>query len=92
MGFYFRRSVNLGPFRVNLSRGGVGWSVGGRGFRTGRSGRGRKYTTISIPGTGVGYRTSPRNGCLLALVVIPLGLAAMSLVALGTLAFWRQPA
>jgi hypothetical protein len=92
MGFYFRRSVNLGPFRVNLSRGGVGWSVGGRGFRTGRSGRGRKYTTISIPGTGVGYRTSPRNGCLLALVVIPLGLAAMSLVALGTFAFWRHTA
>lgn len=92
MGFYFRRSVNLGPFRMNLSRGGVGWSVGGRGFRTGRSGRGRKYTTISIPGTGVGYRTSPRNGCLLALLMLPVGLAVLSLTALGTLALWRQPA
>ena len=90
MGFYFRRSVNLGPFRVNLSRGGVGWSVGGRGFRTGRSGGGRKYTTISIPGTGVGYRASPRNGCLLALVIIPLALAVIPLAALGTLALWRQ--
>ena len=73
MGFTFRRSLNLGPFRVNLSRGGVGWSVGGRGFRTGRSGRGRKYTTVSIPGTGVGYRTSSR-GCLIGLVAFPAAL------------------
>lgn len=80
MGFYFRRSLNLGPFRVNLSRGGVGWSVGGRGFRTGRSGRGRKYTTVSIPGTGVGYRTSSR-GCALALAAIP--------AALGGAILWR---
>ncbi|MEY2796490.1 MAG: hypothetical protein RIR10_2206 [Planctomycetota bacterium] len=71
MGFYFRRSVNLGPFRVNVSRGGLGWSVGGRGFRTGSSARGRRYTTISIPGTGVGYRTSAaRRGCLLSLALV----------------------
>ncbi|MCE2882360.1 MAG: DUF4236 domain-containing protein [Planctomycetaceae bacterium] len=80
MGFYFRRSLNLGPFRVNLSRGGVGWSVGGRGFRTGRSGRGRKYTTVSIPGTGMGYRTSSR-GCLLALAAVP--------AAIGGAFLWR---
>jgi len=32
MGFYFRRSVNLGPFRVNVSRGGQGplWRLPGR--------------------------------------------------------------
>ncbi|MDI9404127.1 MAG: DUF4236 domain-containing protein [Limnohabitans sp.] len=71
MGFYFRRSVNLGPFRVNLSRGGVGWSVGGRGLRTGRSAQGRRYTTISIPGTGVGYRTGGARGCVLVLIALP---------------------
>ena len=71
MGFYYRRSMNLGPFRVNVSRGGVGWSVGGRGFRTGHSARGRGYTTISVPGTGMGYRTS--RGCLLMLAVPLLG-------------------
>lgn len=38
MGFYYRKSVRLGPFRVNLSSRGVGWSVGGGGFRTGVSG------------------------------------------------------
>jgi hypothetical protein len=77
MGFYFRRSLNVGPFRVNLSRGGLGWSVGGRGFRTGQSSRGRRYTTVSIPGTGVGYRSNhaAKNGCLLALLALPAGLA-----------------
>jgi hypothetical protein len=78
MGFYFRRSMNVGPFRLNLSRSGVGWSVGGRGFRTGRSARGRKYSTFSIPGTGMGYRSS--RGCLLAIAVplAALGVAAVA--------------
>ena len=35
--------MNLGPFRVNLSKTGVGYSVGGRGFRVGTTSRGRKY-------------------------------------------------
>jgi hypothetical protein len=58
MGFYYRKSVNLGPFRVNLSKSGLGYSVGGRGFRVGTTARGKKYTSFSIPGTGVGYRKS----------------------------------
>lgn len=69
MGFTFRKSVGVGPFRVNLSKSGVGWSVGGRGFRTGTSARGRRYSTFSLPGTGVGYRSS--RGCLVA-VAIPV--------------------
>ena len=43
MGFTYRKSVNLGPFRVNLSKPGLGYSVGGRGFRVGTTPRGRKY-------------------------------------------------
>ena len=43
MGFYYRKSVNLGPFRVNLNKSGVGYSVGGRGFLVGPTSRGRKY-------------------------------------------------
>ncbi len=35
MGFTYRKFFNLGPFRVNLSKSGVGYSVGGRGFRVG---------------------------------------------------------
>lgn len=64
MGFQYRKSVNLGPFRVNLSTRGVGWSVGGGGFRTGVSARGRRYSSFTVPGTGLSYRTSGRGGCL----------------------------
>jgi hypothetical protein len=72
MGFYYRRSVNFGAFRVNLSTRGIGYSVGGRGFRVGRSASGRGYTTFSIPGTGIGYR----QGCgLLLATLATLGLA-----------------
>jgi hypothetical protein len=72
MGFFYRKSVNLGPFRVNLSGSGVGYSVGGRGFRVGKSSRGRSYTAFSVPGTGVGYRG---KGCLVVMTTIPAGLA-----------------
>lgn len=71
MGFYYRKSIGAGPFRVNLSKSGVGYSVGGRGFRVGRSARGRSYTTFSVPGTGLGYRSS-RSGCA---VMLAAGLA-----------------
>jgi hypothetical protein len=74
MGLYYRKSVNLGPFRVNLSKSGVGYSVGGRGFRVGTSSRGRKYKSFSIPGTGVGYRKSGA-GCLVLLASIPATIA-----------------
>ena len=39
MGFSYRKSVNLGPFRVNLSKSGFGYSVGGRGFSKARRGK-----------------------------------------------------
>ena len=74
MAFYYRKSVNLGPFRVNLSKSGLGYSVGGRGFRVGTTARGRKYTSFSIPGTGVGYRKSGA-GCLVLLASIPAAIA-----------------
>jgi len=32
MGFTYHKSVNPGPFRVNLSWSGWGYSVGGLGF------------------------------------------------------------
>jgi hypothetical protein len=74
MGFTYRKSVNLGPFRVNLSKSGLGYSVGGRGFRVGTTARGKKYKSFSIPGTGVGYRKSGA-GCLVLLASIPATIA-----------------
>jgi hypothetical protein len=77
MGFFYRKSVNFGPFRVNLSISGVGYSVGGRAFRVGKSARGRSYSTFSIPGTGVGYRG---KGCLGLLLVLPAASAVTAIV------------
>lgn len=67
MGFFYRRSLRLGPFRINLSKSGVGYSIGGRGFRAGVDARGRRYTSASLPGTGLGYRG---KGCLPLLVAV----------------------
>ena len=78
MGFYYRRSVSFGPFRINLGSGGVGYSVGGRGFRVGQSASGRRYTTFSLPGTGIGYR----SGCAWFLV------AAVGAFVVGGRALW----
>ena len=80
MGFFYRKSIKLGPFRVNLSKSGVGSSVGGPGFRTGVSGSGRRYTSFSLPGTGLGYRTSGGKGCLLLLVPLLLAPAVPWLI------------
>lgn len=54
MGWRFRRSFSIGPVRINISKTGMGVSVGARGLRVGAGPRG-PYTSTSIPGTGV-YR------------------------------------
>lgn len=41
MGFYIRKSLSIGPFRLNLSKSGVGVSVGVKGFRVGAGPSGR---------------------------------------------------
>jgi hypothetical protein len=61
MGWGYRRGINLGPFRINMSRSGFGYSIGGRGFRVGKDARGRRYTAASIPGTGIFYRSYKKS-------------------------------
>lgn len=85
MGWSFRKSVSIGPFRVNLSKSGVGYSIGGGGFRTGVSSRGRRYSSFSIPGTGMRYTTGGKGGaagCLIVALLASLGAGgtAVSLV------------
>ncbi len=43
MGFYIRKSFRAGPLRLNLSKGGVGLSVGVTGARLGIAANGRAY-------------------------------------------------
>ncbi|MBE1537603.1 hypothetical protein H4W34_007436 [Actinomadura algeriensis] len=61
MGWHYRKSIRLGPFRLNLSRAGVGHSVGARGARYTRSARGHRYLTLRIPGTGLSWRRPLRR-------------------------------
>ncbi|MEO8359474.1 MAG: DUF4236 domain-containing protein [Vicinamibacteria bacterium] len=49
MGLRFRKRIRLGPVNVNLSRSGVGYSVGAFGTRVGKSATGRKYATTDLP-------------------------------------------
>jgi hypothetical protein len=41
---------------LNISKSGVGFSVGGRGFHAGIDSKGRRYTSASLPGTGISWR------------------------------------
>lgn len=54
MGFYFRKSVRLGPLRFNLSKSGIGTSVGVKGFRLGAGPRGNYV--LSLPETRIETR------------------------------------
>ncbi|MBQ4397609.1 MAG: DUF4236 domain-containing protein, partial [Clostridia bacterium] len=57
MGLRYRKSYKSGPFRVTISKSGVGWSVGGKGFRYTKTANGRTRKTYSVPGTGISYVT-----------------------------------
>ena len=57
MGFRYRRSTKIGPFRINFSKRGVGWSVGTKGYRyTKKAGGGTRHT-FKTPIKGLTYVT-----------------------------------
>jgi hypothetical protein len=43
MGWFLRKSFRFGPLRLNLSRRGIGASVGVKGLRAGVDARGQSY-------------------------------------------------
>jgi hypothetical protein len=54
----FRRSLRIaGPLRLNLSKSGLGLSLGVPGLHIGRGPRG-PYVRAGLPGTGIYYRKS----------------------------------
>ena len=56
MGLRIRKSINIGKhFKVNLSKSGVGFSAGVKGFRVTRTANGKYRKTITVPGTGISY-------------------------------------
>jgi uncharacterized protein DUF4236 len=56
MGWSFRRSISVGPLRLNLGKRGVGVFTGVRGARVGLEPSGRRY--FSAGAFGVRYRKS----------------------------------
>lgn len=56
MGFNFRKSINLTDnLRLNLSKSGIGASLGTKGVRVTKTAKGDTRLTLSIPGTGISY-------------------------------------
>jgi len=62
MSFRFRKSIKAGPVRVNFSKSGVGYSVGGKGFRVTKKAGGGVRTTAGVPGTGISYVKDSGSG------------------------------
>lgn len=55
MGWYLRKSVGLGPLRFNLSKSGIGASIGVKGLRVSKGPRGKQ---INAGAGGLYYRAS----------------------------------
>lgn len=59
MGFRFRKSFKIAPgARFTIGKKSSSVSFGGKGFRYTVNSKGRKTTTIGIPGTGISYSSS----------------------------------
>jgi hypothetical protein len=62
MGLRFQRRIRMLPgVHLNLSGSGLGVSIGGRGAHVGISARGRRYTSVGIPRTGLSWREQQHN-------------------------------
>lgn len=58
MGFYIKKGFNFGPIRVNLSKSGLGFSVGGKGLRLGSGPQG---SYVHAGRKGLYYRKNLSN-------------------------------
>ena len=84
----FYRRFRAGPIRLNVSKGGISYSVGGRGAWL-TTGHGRQRVSVGIPGTGLGWyrqRRLPQSSASstpasvlrsLALIFVELAVAAL---------------
>jgi hypothetical protein len=62
VGLRFQRRIKILPgLHLNLSRSGIGFSVGGRGAHVGITAKGRKYASVGIPDSGISWREYERS-------------------------------
>ena len=87
MGFYIRKSFGAGPFRMNLSKGGLGFSAGVKGLRVGTGSRGRY---LHAGRNGLYYRKSfGKNRRSSAAGVSFLGLVMAFVMFGAVIQFWK---
>ena len=67
MGFYLKKGFNISPARVDLSKAGVGVSIGGKGLRFGS---GPKGNYVHAGRGGFYYRRSLSAGWGIVLVIV----------------------
>ncbi len=72
MPFYIRKGIHLGPVRLNLSKSGLGVSVGGKGLRAGIDADGKTYTHAGR--YGLYHRSSPGGITFGWVLILLLGL------------------
>jgi uncharacterized protein DUF4236 len=61
MGFRFRKRLRIFPgLWVNVSKSGGSLSIGGHGFTANLGPKGHQET-LSLPGSGISYRTTRRR-------------------------------
>ncbi len=62
MGLNFRKSIKVGKFgRINISKSGIGASVGVKGARITKTAKGTTRTTVSIPNTGISWTNTTKK-------------------------------
>ena len=79
MGFRFKKSFNIGKhFKINLSKSGIGYSFGVKGFRIGKTAKGKTEKTLSLPGTGLSYKTIKKEeSVIMAVMATPPNISAI---------------
>ncbi|WP_084959148.1 DUF4236 domain-containing protein [Thermoactinospora rubra] len=50
MGWHYRKTIKVGPFRIHLTPRGVGHSIGGRKLHLTTTPDGRRHVTVRLPG------------------------------------------
>ena len=62
MSWRYQKPIRVLPgVHLNLSKSGVGVSIGDRGAHVGWTARGRRYVSLGVPGTGLSWREYERR-------------------------------
>lgn len=90
MGFNFRKSFKLGPARINLSKSGVGYSVGAKGFRFTKRAGSKKKSDKNSGGFLANIMTLTAFVVAVCLVISywQWVIAILAILAIGAVGYW----